>query len=110
MNYLKYVDPEKWIWIIDCNGFEWKHACEVKTAIGIGTIVNDFGRIKNIIFINSNYLLEQMIRMIRSCLSDIYYDTIIIIKKENMLMLFQSELNKLNIGYENALTLFNQSM
>lgn len=40
-NALKQIGDKKWIWIFDSEGFDLKHAMEVKTGSGIAKLLTD---------------------------------------------------------------------
>ncbi len=69
-NLLSYSEPDKWVWIFDCEGFGLKHSLEIKTAIGIAKILNRFKKIKNILVINSNYFINIIQRAVNFVLNN----------------------------------------
>jgi len=40
-NALKQIRDKKWVWIFDSEGFDLKHALEVKTRTGIAKLLTD---------------------------------------------------------------------
>jgi len=40
-NALKQIGDKKWSWIFDSNGFDLKHAMEVKTGLGIAKLLTE---------------------------------------------------------------------
>jgi hypothetical protein len=40
-NALESIGDKKWIWIFDSDGFDLKHAMEVKSGIGIAKLLTD---------------------------------------------------------------------
>ena len=40
-NALKQIRDKKWVWIFDSEGFDLKHALEVKTGTGIAKLLTD---------------------------------------------------------------------
>ncbi len=96
-NLLNRVNPVRWVWIFDCNGFELKHSLELKTAIGIAKLISRFGRVSRILVINSNYFINFVIRSVKIFLDKEISDNTILIKSdEKIKYLHELILLKLN--------------
>lgn len=78
-NYLKYKNPEKWSWIMDFDDFGLRHTLGVNTGIQLSRLINKFGRLNNLIFINTNTFVEQMLKIIKLTLNKEYHNCIRII-------------------------------
>jgi hypothetical protein len=76
LNYLNYINPEKWSWIIDFEGFGLKHTLGINTGLQLSYLINKFGRLNHIIIINANIFVEQMIKMIKITLNKEYHSCI----------------------------------
>jgi len=75
-NYLNYIKPEKWCWIIDFDEFGLKHTLGLNTGIQLSRLINRFGRLKYLIVINTNGFVEQMLKMIKLTLNKEYHSSI----------------------------------
>ena len=107
-NLLKLENPKKWIWIFDCSGFEWKHSVEIKTAIGIAKLINDFGNVHRILVINSNFLINVIFRGVKAFLNNqIIENTIMIKKEEKTKYLLELSLTKYSFSPEDYTKLSN---
>jgi hypothetical protein len=61
-NALKSVTDKKWIWIFDSEGFDLKHAMEVKTGVGIAKITTEYGaNLQEIKIINPTWHIKTML-------------------------------------------------
>ena len=79
-NYLNYHNPEKWSCIIDFKEFGLKHALCINTGIKLAQLINEFGRINHLIFINANIFLEKMLKIIKLTLAKKYHHCIHIVR------------------------------
>ncbi len=96
-NLLNKVNPIKWVWIFDCDGFGLKHSLELKTAIGIAKLISRFGRVSRILVINSNYFINFVLRSVKMFLDKEISDNTILIKSdEKIKYLHELILLKLN--------------
>jgi hypothetical protein len=77
--YLNTINPKKWTWIIDFDGFGLKHTLGIKTGIRLSKLINSFGRLHYLIIININPFVEQMIKLIKLTLNKEYHDCIKIV-------------------------------
>lgn len=74
-NYLQFINPTKWTWIIDFEGFGLKHTMGIKTGIQLSKLVNTFGCLHQFIAINSNIFVEQMLNIIKLVLNKEFHDS-----------------------------------
>ena len=81
-NYLQYITPKKWCWIIDLEGFGLKHMSGLNTCIQLSKLINTFGKLHNLIIINSNVFVEQMINMVILFLQKEFHKCICCINSE----------------------------
>jgi hypothetical protein len=78
-NYLQHRNPQKWSWIIDFRDFGLTHMLGIKTGLKLTAVVNNFGRLHNLIVINSNTFVEQMFNFIKIVLDEKYHKAIQVI-------------------------------
>jgi hypothetical protein len=78
-NYLQHINPEKWTWVIDFDGFGLKHTLGINTGIRLSKLINTFGRLVNFIVINVNPFVEQILKLIKLTLNKEYHNCIHII-------------------------------
>jgi hypothetical protein len=90
-NYLNYINPEKWSWVVDCEDFGLKHTFGIKTGIQLALLFNRVGGLKHIIFINANTILEQMLKIVKLTLNKDYQDCICVLKPNDT---FRGEIEK----------------
>ena len=83
-NYLNYKNPVKWSWIIDFDEFGLKHTLGLNTGIQLSKLINRFGRLHQLIVINSNTFVDQMLKMIKLTLHKEYHNCIRIIHKNDV--------------------------
>ena len=71
-NALKQVQNKKWSWIFDGEGFDLKHAMEVKTGIGIAKILTEkyADNLVEINVINPTWHIKTMLNVIWPFLSN----------------------------------------
>jgi hypothetical protein len=55
------LNGKNWVWILDGTGFDMKHAMELRIAIGIAKLLEEFN-VSKVYVINSN-IYVQMIRL-----------------------------------------------
>jgi len=82
-NYLNYINPDKWTWIIDFKGFGLKHTLGLNTGIQLSYLINKFGRLNHIIIINTNIFVEKMLKMIKLTLNKEYHKSIVVLHRNN---------------------------
>jgi hypothetical protein len=92
-NLLNMSKPDSWVWIFDCNGFGLKHSLEIKTAIGLSRIINQFGRVENILVINSNFFINAILKIVKVVLDTDISRKIILISS-NKKRKYRKELSK----------------
>lgn len=95
--YLSYINPDKWIWIVDCVGFELKHSIEFKTAYGIMNIIKTFGKLKYMFITNSNMLFDGMFKIVSVVCSEELKKKLFIFNKNDMRVSYLEHISKLNI-------------
>jgi len=78
-NYLNTINPEKWTWIMDFDGFGLRHTLGLNTGLRLSKLINSFGRLKYLIFINTNTFVDQMFNLIKLTLNKEYHGCIRII-------------------------------
>lgn len=71
-NYLNFINPEKWTWIIDFDNVELKHSLEIKTSIGLCKLVKKFGKVDKIFIINQNMFLKKLLPIVKPFIGDLY--------------------------------------
>jgi len=81
-NALKQVGNKKWVWIFDSDGFDMKHALEVKTGTGIAELVTDkyAENLLEIKIINPTWYIKTMLKAVMPFLDKITRDKIKILK------------------------------
>lgn len=71
-NALSTIGEKKWIWILDSEGFDLKHAMEVQTGIGIAKLIT--GKVGNnlqeIKLINPTWHIKTMLTAVWPFLND----------------------------------------
>jgi hypothetical protein len=63
-NLLNFVNPTKWIWVVDFAHFELKHYLHLKTPIELAKLLDKFGKIDNVIVINQNKFVNLLINLL----------------------------------------------
>jgi hypothetical protein len=96
-NYLSYINPNKWIWIVDCIGFELKHSLQIKTALGLINIIKTFGKLKYMFVTNSNIFFEGLFKFVSSVFTEELKKKIFIFTKNDMKTLYLEHISKLDI-------------
>jgi hypothetical protein len=76
----------KWSWIIDFDEFGLKHSLGLNTGIQLSKLINRFGRLHQLIVINSNTFVDQMLKMIKLTLQKEYHNSIRIIHKNDVFL------------------------
>lgn len=79
-NYLNFVNPVKWSWIVDFHNFEMKHFMEIKTTKRLAKLIKDYGKVDKIIIINPNSFLKFLLHITIPILGDIGKNIIIFSK------------------------------
>ena len=96
--YLNHIKPDKWSWIIDFEGFGIKHTLGMSTGIQLAKLINHYGKLHDLIFVNSNTFVEKMLKMITLILDKQYHKCIKIIHNKNE---YNSKLNEWKL-YDDA--------
>lgn len=81
-NALKQIGDKKWVWIFDSEGFDLKHALEVKTGTGIAKLLTDTyaDNLLEIKIINPTWHIRTMLTAVWPFLSQTTRDKIRILK------------------------------
>ena len=81
-NALKQIGDKKWIWIFDSDGFDLKHAMEVKSGIGIAKLLTDkyAHNLQEIKIINPTWHINTMLTVVWPFLNQTTCDKITILK------------------------------
>ena len=55
-----------WAWMIDCKGFSWKHATEIKSILSLADLIKEkyANELKKIWIINSNIVIKVVFNML----------------------------------------------
>lgn len=71
-NALNELGENKWRWIFDSEGFDMRHALEVKTGVGIAKLItNKFGKnLDEVIIINPTWHIKLMLAVVYPFLTD----------------------------------------
>jgi hypothetical protein len=70
-NALASVGDNKWSWIFDSEGFDLRHAMEVRSGIGIAKLTVKYGKnLEEIKIINPTWHIKTMLAIVWSFLSD----------------------------------------
>ena len=51
-NCLNLMNPDKWIWIFNCDGFGMKHYAEIHTITKLAKLIRDYGKVEAIYLVN----------------------------------------------------------
>ena len=100
-NYLEYMNPDKWIWIFNCNGFSMKHYFDIYTIRGLANLIKTYGRVKHIYIINITKLLYLVLQMVKLILDKEMFDKIQIINSNDELI------KLLDISDDNMMKVYN---
>jgi len=98
--YLSYINPDKWIWIVDCVGFEFKHSLEIQTAYGLINIIKTFGKLKYMFITNSNMFFDTMFSIVKVIIGDDLRKKIYMFNREEMKNLYLEHISRLKISNE----------
>lgn len=63
--YLEFINPDKWIWIINFNDFTLKHLVKVNLTIKLGNLIKKYSNLEKIIIFNSNYFVEKFMLILK---------------------------------------------
>ena len=90
-NALKQIGDKKWIWIFDSDGFDLKHAMEVKTGSGIAKLLTEkyADNLLEIKIINPTWHIRTMLTAVWPFLSQTTCDKIrILIERYYSVLVF----------------------
>lgn len=97
-NFLNKMNPDKWIWVFNCDGFGLKHYTEINTIKKLALLVKTFGRIEAIYIVNSPGLLDVVLNIVQPILDKETFGKIKLVKSKDLLeniYLSEDEKNKL---------------
>ena len=75
-NYLEFINPDKWIWIINFNGFTFKHLMKVNLTIKLGHLIQKYQNLEKIIIINSNFIVTKLMLTLKPFLGSTLFGKI----------------------------------
>jgi hypothetical protein len=85
-NYLNTINPDKWSWIMDFDGFGLRHTLGINTGLRLSDLINKVGRLQYMIVINTNIFVEQMLSLTKLTLNKEYHDCIKIVHSNDTFM------------------------
>jgi hypothetical protein len=97
-NYLNFINPISWTWIVDFDDFQLKHSLELSTTIGLSKLIKKFGKVNKIIIINQSKYLKFLLGVVKPLIGNLN-EKITIFGKNNKDNLF-TLLNDLNLENE----------
>jgi hypothetical protein len=74
--YLEFVNPDKWIWIINFNGFTFKHLMKINLTIKLGHLIQKYTNLEKIIIINSNFIVTKLMLTLKPFLGSTLFGKI----------------------------------
>ena len=94
-NYLNFINPISWTWIVDFDDFQLKHSLELSTTIGLSKLIKKFGKVNKIIIINQTKYLKFLLEVVKPLIGNLNEKITIFGKnnKDSLLIL----LNDLNL-------------
>ena len=90
---LRTMNPDKWIWVFNCDGFSLKHYAEINTIIKIAEIIRNFGRVEAIYIVNAPTLFNLVLPIIKPILDTETYCKFKITSPEDTINLINLEKN-----------------
>lgn len=69
-NYLNFINPQNWIWIIDFEDIELKHTLQINTTIKLSRLIKKY-KVNNVIVINENIFLYGLLKIAKPFIKDI---------------------------------------
>ncbi len=69
-NYLNFIKPDNWIWIIDFEDIELKHTLQINTTIKLAQLIKKY-KVNNVIVINENIFLYGLLKIAKPFIKDI---------------------------------------
>jgi hypothetical protein len=70
-NYLNFINPISWTWIIDFDDFQLKHSLELSTTIGLSKLIKKFGKVNKIIIINQSKYLKYLLEVVKPLIGNL---------------------------------------
>ena len=64
-NYLEFMNPDKWIWIINFNGITLRHLMKINLTIKLGHLIQKYNNLEKIIILNSNYIVIKLMNALK---------------------------------------------
>lgn len=96
---LNKMNPDKWIWVFNCDGFGLKHYTEINTITKLAHLIKSFGRVEAIYLVNAPGLLNLVLKMVQPILDKETFGRIKIVKSHEILeeiLLEKNDKTKLN--------------
>ena len=81
-NYLEFINPDKWIWIINFNGFTFKHLLKFNLTIKLGHLIQKYQNLEKIIIINSNFIVTKLMSTLKPILGSTLFGKIEFLDEE----------------------------
>ncbi len=75
-NTLTKMNPDKWIWVFNCDGFTFRHYTEIKLIINIAELIKSYGKVEAIYLVNTPGLLSLVLNIVKPILGDAIYHKI----------------------------------
>jgi len=88
-NYLEFVNPDKWSWIINFDGFTIKHLLKINLTVQLGKLIQKYDNLEKIHIINSNKLVANLISTLRPLLGGGLFSKIEFLDKEQKEKIFK---------------------
>jgi hypothetical protein len=91
-NYLNFIKPENWIWIVDFDNIQLKHILEVNTTIELSKLIKKYN-VSKVIIINENIFFHYLFKISKPFIKDIKIE----IYSKSQKKIFLNYLNSINI-------------
>ncbi len=75
-NTLTKMNPDKWIWVFNCDGFTFRHYTEVNLIKKIAELIKSYGKVEAIYLVNTPGLLSLVLHIVKPILGDAIYHKI----------------------------------
>ena len=75
-NYLEFINPDKWIWIINFDGFTFKHLMKINLTIKLSHLIQKYQNLEKIIIINSNFIVTKLMLTLKPFLGSTLFGKI----------------------------------
>lgn len=90
-NFLNFIKPNNWIWIIDFKDIELKHTLQINTTIQLSRLIKKY-KVNKVIIINENIFFFGLLKIAKPFIKDIplkiYYKN-----EKNIFISFLKEIN-----------------